>query len=562
VTERQLLNAILKNPNDDSARLIYADWLEEHGDQDRSEFIRIQCELSKLRYDDDRVSGLRAHEMRIMSRRLPDWRGEHNYVRFHRGFIEELEFCQPEDFVRDAKELFSKFPITDLEIGSQGEPGWGPSVADCEELRHVKCLRLTQQRSHFTDFPDFRAILSSPHLTGLEALDASGGHRYGDEQISELLGLRAKGKMLPSLRNLRRLSLNDMRFTDHGVRALVKSRLAKTLTHLDLSENSGRDQDAPGITADGVRELIESPLWARLEELNLGRSQFADGAALRLIANALPRSRITKLGLTSSLFRESRHLDLPEALVGAESWGRLEALNLAGNELNGDGLRILTQCPHLAKIKWLSLEFNRLTQRDMNRLAKCSHLANLTGLRIGNDQLTDESLEALANSKYLTRLVYLTIDHSPIGTDGVIALAQSPNASKLQIFSKLGSVGDAALETIADSPYLGQLTTLLFKSGGFGEGPRSTPTKAGALAIAKSGQLPNLAFLRLGCDLPKAGFAALLACKRLAWHDRPSHRQPQMEKAYAAKFKGIYESDLLGWDAFSLFPWSKYTLYM
>lgn len=41
------LKAIVENRADDAPRLIYADWLEEHGDALRAEFIRVQCELAK-----------------------------------------------------------------------------------------------------------------------------------------------------------------------------------------------------------------------------------------------------------------------------------------------------------------------------------------------------------------------------------------------------------------------------------------------------------------------------------------------------------------------------------
>src|SRR3990167_581127 len=40
------LRAICAQPWDTSLRLIYADWLEEHGDTSRAEFIKVQCELS------------------------------------------------------------------------------------------------------------------------------------------------------------------------------------------------------------------------------------------------------------------------------------------------------------------------------------------------------------------------------------------------------------------------------------------------------------------------------------------------------------------------------------
>ena len=42
-----LLAAILANPAEDTPRLVYADWLEEHGREERAEFIRVQCELAR-----------------------------------------------------------------------------------------------------------------------------------------------------------------------------------------------------------------------------------------------------------------------------------------------------------------------------------------------------------------------------------------------------------------------------------------------------------------------------------------------------------------------------------
>ena len=44
--EQAFLNALKANPADDTTRLVYADWLDEHGDPLRAEFIRVQCELA------------------------------------------------------------------------------------------------------------------------------------------------------------------------------------------------------------------------------------------------------------------------------------------------------------------------------------------------------------------------------------------------------------------------------------------------------------------------------------------------------------------------------------
>lgn len=41
-----LLRAILRDPACDTARLVFADWLQENGEEERAEFIRVQVELT------------------------------------------------------------------------------------------------------------------------------------------------------------------------------------------------------------------------------------------------------------------------------------------------------------------------------------------------------------------------------------------------------------------------------------------------------------------------------------------------------------------------------------
>jgi uncharacterized protein (TIGR02996 family) len=45
--EAGLIAAIQGNPDDEAARLIYADWLEEHGDI-RGEYLRLEHQLSQI----------------------------------------------------------------------------------------------------------------------------------------------------------------------------------------------------------------------------------------------------------------------------------------------------------------------------------------------------------------------------------------------------------------------------------------------------------------------------------------------------------------------------------
>lgn len=46
--EAQLYAAILDAPADDGLRLVYADWLDEHGQGERGEFIRVQVKIAAL----------------------------------------------------------------------------------------------------------------------------------------------------------------------------------------------------------------------------------------------------------------------------------------------------------------------------------------------------------------------------------------------------------------------------------------------------------------------------------------------------------------------------------
>lgn len=49
ITNPALLAAIAANPDDDLPRLVYADWLDENGQPERAEFIRVSCREAELK---------------------------------------------------------------------------------------------------------------------------------------------------------------------------------------------------------------------------------------------------------------------------------------------------------------------------------------------------------------------------------------------------------------------------------------------------------------------------------------------------------------------------------
>ena len=89
-----LLRAAAAAPDDDAPRLVYADWLDEHGDAARAEFIRVQVELAALPPGSPRAAGLWEREQALLARWRPLWTsdvdGWVNGAVFRRGFIEEV----------------------------------------------------------------------------------------------------------------------------------------------------------------------------------------------------------------------------------------------------------------------------------------------------------------------------------------------------------------------------------------------------------------------------------------------------------------------------------------
>jgi uncharacterized protein (TIGR02996 family) len=87
--EAALLAAILAHPDEDTPRLMYADWLDEHGQPERAEFIRIQCDATADEAAEDRVAELEERNRVKWLAGLPQFPEAHWH--FRRGFPEYLD---------------------------------------------------------------------------------------------------------------------------------------------------------------------------------------------------------------------------------------------------------------------------------------------------------------------------------------------------------------------------------------------------------------------------------------------------------------------------------------
>ncbi len=75
MTEPGLLAAIAADPGDDLARLVYADWLDEHDQPERAEYLRLHVEIARLERE-GRGHVRPSARLRELAADLPrEWRG-------------------------------------------------------------------------------------------------------------------------------------------------------------------------------------------------------------------------------------------------------------------------------------------------------------------------------------------------------------------------------------------------------------------------------------------------------------------------------------------------------
>lgn len=141
ITADSFLPAILASPADDFPRLVFADWLEENGQPERGEFIRLQIAIEgRMRgpggrvsdnspwvMGDSRLQAMRRRERELLYSFCPD--GEHTYhwlwsheideqvlnLSFRRGFISSIT-CPAAAWLAHADALTAQQPIEEVKL--------------------------------------------------------------------------------------------------------------------------------------------------------------------------------------------------------------------------------------------------------------------------------------------------------------------------------------------------------------------------------------------------------------------------------------------------------------
>src|SRR5262245_51183155 len=72
-TREALLRAVIDDPEDDAARLVYADWLDEHGEGERAEALRLGVRRRHLDDLDPEAWAIDWRRERALERHREEW---------------------------------------------------------------------------------------------------------------------------------------------------------------------------------------------------------------------------------------------------------------------------------------------------------------------------------------------------------------------------------------------------------------------------------------------------------------------------------------------------------
>jgi uncharacterized protein (TIGR02996 family) len=382
-----LLRAICADPDEDTPRLAFADWLDETGDHPRAQFIRTQIALARAaEYDPLYISTRQLNPDAFtghgQAHTLPPVPGGYSWRKFEfrRGFTWLVGVQSLEAFLDGGAAVFDAAPIQALTI-----------------------LALNR--------PDFAAIADWPHLARIRRLEIGAGRFEADAAARFSNSEYAAG--------LTELAFEFDGITTEGLEALAESAVFPRLEVLELKSN-----------AIGPALLVDA-LGAAREPGNLNR--------LSLAANYITHDDAAHL-FHLPVLHGLRHLDLSEnrlEVEGVESLAEsgvlrgLRVLNLRKTLPGVPGVKALTQTSGLSGVRSLDLSANRLGPVAVKLVAESSAARGLRVLNLSENPVGDAGAAALANSRALSGLLELDLGDADLTDAGALALADSPHLNNL-----------------------------------------------------------------------------------------------------------------------------------
>lgn len=493
MTERDaLLAAIRATPDDDTPRLVFADWLDENEPDPKPKkggspsswaaLIRAECELARLRddgsaaaalyeffteKDGQAVEGVRWPRVdaevgrRIELQKLADrargpskkarnvgrpkgFVGGHWDEDTHRGFPDGMHFASGERLLAALPALVEYCPPVSA-TAFPLVPGPGARELVAGGLGRW-CRDLTIHLGPPGNEELFHALVAHPDAALLRGLTVGLTDDAGD--ANRALAALADSRHLSGLRAL--TLTTSAAVPPELVTRLARSKLLRGLTRLHLS----------GPIAEAALQMADVGNCPALRTLALGGSNLSDDDAILLAAAP---------GLAGL-----RHLDLQDnrisgagasALLASPHLAHLAVLDLDNNNVRGLDKGALANAPK-GGLRVLAFHGSRLTAADITALTTSPRLADLMYFDVDDNRLAGAALGRLVRGFGDRPPAVLYYTENALSEDGVAALTDWPAAERIDMLHLVDCpMSTSAAKAIACCPHLKGLKHLCASPG-------------------------------------------------------------------------------------------------
>ncbi|MEZ6141950.1 MAG: TIGR02996 domain-containing protein [Zavarzinella sp.] len=336
-----MLQAIVVQPNDDSLRLIYSDFLEDDGDFERAQLIRIQVEMRQLGPKDPKFPHLRQLEQALIRKNdvrwkseLPQFRGI-EYENFESGLISSVRVQDPEMFLLNYEKILNAAPIQEIS-GHRFRPDW------------------------------LGTLVALPEFARIRRLDLSDGNRIGNLGLQEIVDS-------PHSRQLTSLKLDNNNIGPGGLTALAQRGNFPHLTVLSLDRNA--------LFADGLQQLAQATGLSSLKWLSMAWTQI-DSTAMQALAEAPFHLR--------TLYASGNNISDAgwRMYAYSEAASELENLYLERTLIGDDAANALADSPRLQHLHGVYLRGNRITDLGATAIIESPHLQEIEEIILGDNAIS------------------------------------------------------------------------------------------------------------------------------------------------------------------------------
>jgi uncharacterized protein (TIGR02996 family) len=413
---RALLAAIVSDPADDTARLVYADCLEENGDATRARFIRLQVEAERLHVNSNARAELEREAQALFDEHWIGW---------------WAEVCAAVGFPAPAPKPGGRLGRFASRVGLRAAAG------DPYQSKHFWISRKFDPRQaeilHTLTQVTFRRGLPD----AVEISYGKSGFLRAWPTVSPLHNLTLYSAFVdhwpegPHLAGLRALVLRDF---DPQVLAnfLQSPHLAKLeCLHLDTPSYHGV-ADPFAAFANNLATVVTAPRARQLKRLNV--LLWTDRAA-EVLASAANLAGLEALEVSMP----DEYSEDPEAtgrrlaiLAGSPRLAGLKELSVHG-DLDTNGLATAIQNPTWKDLRKLELDTVSFIER-VDPLAGPDGLPMLDDLNLGT-RIDTQTVAVLVRSPLLKRLRHFRLRVYPLDPAALPALANVVDASRIETFA-------------------------------------------------------------------------------------------------------------------------------